>query len=412
MKSKIRPLAFVIHDLNPWGGQDRSTLEIARRLSHRWPVEIYAFTFEDPAGREAWGNVRFHQIKPDVRTPNVVRLNWFYGATLPLTRLVPRLKGQPRPLVHATGTCTLASDVVQLQFVQAAWLEKQKEFSDDICARPFARGATAPKAWARKLYHEALDRYNVATEKVLYTPDKTYIAIAQCVADELRDHFGITKNVHVIHHGVDSRQFRPGNSSEEDLKNRLQLRADLGVAEDELAIAFVGAYERKGLATAIRSLARLNETARKRVKLLAIGGGAMEGFRALARSEGVEDRVLLLGHQKDIPAYYRASDIFLLPTLYEPFGLVIIEAMASGLACVVSRLAGASELLKDGESGLLIDEPSDADEVARKLERVVSDDALRAKMASESRRIARQRTWDRVADEYAQVLEPLMKERA
>ncbi|MCM2322547.1 MAG: glycosyltransferase family 4 protein [Oligoflexia bacterium] len=402
-----RPLAFVIHDLNPWGGHDRSTLEIARRLSHRWPVEIYAFSLADPEGLGRWGKVRFHRIQPDPKRPMAARIGWFHAATLAPLRVLPRLRGRPVPLVHATGACALASDVVQVQFVNAAWEARQRELPEDVCARPYSRGASGLATRARRFYYDSLLRYNLAVERRVYSRNKTYIAIARSVAEELRIHFGITEHVHVIHHGVDSERFCPA-TGEKLAAERAALRARLGIAEDEIVALFVGAYERKGLAVAIDALGLLVPEARAKVRLLAVGGGATEGFLARARALGVEERVLLHGPTKDIAAFYRAAEIFVLPTLYEPFGLVIIEAMASGLAPLVSRLAGGSELLEDGKSGSLIEDPADAREVARRWSELLANPALRRKMAAESRGIAEARSWDRVADEYAAVLAPLL----
>lgn len=403
-----RSLAFVIHDLNAWGGHDRSTLEIARRLSHRWPVDVYAYTLADPLGLDAWGTVRFHRVRPNVQHPFAAKLAWFYAMTYPQLRLLPRMTARPAPLIHATGTCTWVSDVVQVQFINAAWKQREQRLPEGVCARPYARGTQGPIAWARNLYHEKLLDHHVWTEHKVYTKDRTYIAIARSVADELREMFGITERVHVIHHGVDSKLFAPAAGAQ--LAEREGLRRKLGVTPEELLIAFVGAYERKGLAVAIDSLAALSPAARARAKLMAVGGGAAHAFQERARKLGIEDRLVLAGHTRDVPSFYRASDLFLLPTLYEPFGLVVLEAMACGLPPVVSRLAGASELIRDGVSGTLIDDPADATEVARRLEPLLLDDRLRARMSMDARQAAQARSWDHVAEEYAQVLAPLLQQ--
>jgi glycosyltransferase involved in cell wall biosynthesis len=383
-------LVFAIHDLNAWGGHDRSTLEIARRLSHRWPVDVYSYTLNDPRGIEAWGKVRFHRIWPHFRRPAVLKLGIYYAATLPLLGL----GGRGSSVVHATGTCSLLSDVVQVQFVQAAWKDRRME--DE---------ASLPEPGLRGLYHEALLKANVAVEKAVYTPRKTYIAIARCVADELEKYFGVGSRAHVIHHGVDSELFKPAPAGDAD---RAKLRAELGAKEDDVLALFVGAYDRKGLKRSIEAMAKLSPEAARRAKLVAVGGGDEAAFRQFAREAGVSERVSLVGHRKDIERFYRAADLFLLPTLYEPFGLVILEAMASGLAPVVSRLAGASELIENGKSGVLIETPSDAVEIAARMEPLVLDEAKRRAVGAAARAVAVARSWDQVAREYEKVLEPLL----
>lgn len=406
-----RELAFVIHHLNPWGGHDRSTLEIVRRISRSMPVEIHSYTLEDPElearGEASWGRFRFRPVRPHLRRPALLMINHFFLTTWWSLRARPWIERRPRPLVHSTGAASWVSDVVQVQFVQAAWEKTLRKLNPSVCQPPSTRSGSAPRRWVRAAYHDSLLRYNLWAERRIYRPDKTYIAIAHGVARELEDHFGIPRErIHVIHHGVDSLSFRPAES-EEDRKDRESLRAALGLGPRELGIAFVGEYERKGLAAAIAALALLPPELRDRARLLAAGGGDREGFERLAARKGVGRQLLLLGHRKDIPRLYRACDVFLLPTLYEPFGLVILEAMASGLCVVVSRLAGAAELIEDRRSGWLLGDPSDPSEIARALTDVLADDGLRASLGLEARRVARARSWDRVAEEYRRVMESL-----
>lgn len=407
MADSRRRLVFAIHDLNPWGGHDRSTLEIARRLSHRWPVDIYSFTLEDPFGEGQWGDYRFHRIKPHLSRPVAAKILWYYGATWPGFSIAPRLRNQERPLIHATGACSLVADVIQVQFVSAAWKSEQTRLPPEVCAPPHSRGKSGVGNWIRRIYHNTLLDFNVAAEKRIYTQDKTYIAIARGVAQELKDHFGVVDHVHVIHHGVDSKAFRPGTES--DRPDLDQLRASWGVKPNELVVLFVGAFERKGLAVAIDAVARLPEDLRNQIRLVAVGGGATEGFKRKAASLGIGDRIVLAGHSKDIAPIYRACDIFLMPTLYEPFGLVILEAMSSGLACLVSRLAGASELIVEGKSGSLIQDPTSADAISGQLANLLRDRQMRTKISEGAREVALARSWDQVASEYAQVLERQME---
>ena len=402
-----RRVAFVIHDLNTWGGHDRSTLEIARRVSHFHPVDVYAYTLQDPQGLEAWGDVRFKPIKPHFKRPVFFKISWFFAANLPRLNIIPFIKGEPRPLVHTTGACALGADVIQVQFVNAAWNSKLKVLPPEVCAPPHARGRGKLETRLRKTYQDFMMNYGIYAERELYVKDKNYIAIAHSVAKELEEHFGIRDHVHVIHHGVDSEIFKPAET-EGEIRDRAKRRAELKIAAEDVVISFVGAYERKGLAIAIRALAEIKLELRKNVKLLAVGGGSEAGFRELAQSLGVSENVIFVGHQKQIVPYYQIADLFLLPTLYEPFGLVVLEAMACGLAPIVSRIAGASELIKDGESGKLIEDPTDPKEIARLLEPWVENGALRKKAAFHARKVALGRSWDQVAREYSAVFSKLL----
>jgi glycosyltransferase involved in cell wall biosynthesis len=393
-------LTFVIHDLNPWGGHDRSTLEIARRLSHRFPIDVYAFTLDDPEGKNNWGNVNFHPIRPNLRRPVLAKITWFYGATLPALTLLPRIRNEQAPLIHSTGTCSLASDIIQVQFVNAAW----KKIRNRVESHPNYLQRRGPMEWLKQTYHDVLLNYNVAIEHQVYSIDKTYIAIANVVADELREHFGISENIKVIHHGVDSDKFHPSSDPDE----RKAIRKSWGVDDTDFVGIFVGAYLRKGIETVINAVSLIPSEARKKLKIVAVGDGPVEALRKKAGFLGISENIILKPHTKEISSHYRAADFFVLPTYYEPFGLVILEAMASGLPTITSALAGASELIQNRKSGLLIEDPWSAQEVAGYMEDLFWNSDQRKTMGVAARKVAEKRSWDRVADEYASVFEPML----
>ncbi|MBI3557050.1 MAG: glycosyltransferase family 4 protein, partial [Deltaproteobacteria bacterium] len=349
-----RGLAFVIHDMNSWGGQDRSTLEIARRLSQHWPVEVHAFSLE---GKHR-GKLDFHAVNPNIIRPMLLRSMLFHGATLVPLWLQAKLKGGSAPLVHATGACSLISDVVHVQFIHAAWHKAAQAMSPDY---------RVTEGMAKDAYQKLLYLYDSAMEKTLFTNKRRYIAISKSVANDLRKLFGLRTNVTVIYHGVDSTRFRPSH------KNRKAVRRQCGVGDRDQMLLFVGSYERKGLGPAIETVSRFSPAHRSRVKLVAVGSGNTKLFSALAARLGVSANLVFAPHTKEIIPYYQAADIFVLPTFYEPFGLVILEAMACGLPCLVSACAGASELMTEGKSGMLIKDPGSAAEIAKKLERLLDN---------------------------------------
>ncbi len=407
MPAQARSLTFAIHELNPWGGHDRSTLEIARNLSHQIPLEISSYSIVDPKGQNAWGHYTFRPIRPYIKKPAFFLITYFYFNSLWRFWMLPKFQFKQRPLIHATGACSLISDVIQVQFVNTAWKHARDRIEKGYYQAPHSRSGSLIKSKLIKLYHEFMLNYDRAIESLVYKPDKTYIAIAHSVAKELKDYFGVKANVHVIHHGVDPLYFHPPND-EQTRQDREAIRKSLSVAENELVIAFVGAFERKGLAVAIDALALLEPSLRKKVRLMAVGSGDAQGFKERAKAHGIEDRLIIVGHTKEVVRYYRAGDAFLLPTLYEPFGLVILEAMACGLPPIVSRLAGGAELIREGESGLLIESPTDAHEIAGHLAKLIENPELRKKLGENARAVAEKRTWERVAQEYAAVLEPLL----
>jgi UDP-glucose:(heptosyl)LPS alpha-1,3-glucosyltransferase len=112
----------------------------------------------------------------------------------------------------------------------------------------------------------------------------------------------------------------------------------------------------------------------------------------------VSSRILFTGKQHEkVERYFAAADVFMLPTLYEPFGLVILEALASGLPSIVSASAGASEWLTDGVDALLLRDPSDGVEAQAALRSVLASPDLAAVLSENGRRKAEELQWDAVA---------------
>jgi len=402
----VRPLVFVIHDMNLWSGQERCTLEVARRLSYRWPVEVVAYSLEDPALDSRWGALKFHRIRPNLRHPMILRSALFHGATL--ARLLgARLGRKERPLIHAAGACSLVADVVQVHFVQAAWRARKASLPLDVVRPPRAGAEHGLATRALEAYHDALLAYHCAIEARVFTPDKTYLAISRQVARELEEHFGLGEQVSVVHHGVDSEVFHPVDAS--TAEHRHALRRSLGVPDDRFVAGFVGVFERKGLGTAIDALAALSPAVLSRIHLVAVGAGNQTRFRERAERLGLGERVTLVGPKHGIESYFRLFDAFVFPTLYEPFGLAVLEAMATGIPVLVSALAGASELVEDGETGILLRNPLDPRELARGLERLVLEPELASQIGAGARRVAETHSWDRVARRYEEILAPIME---
>ena len=122
--------------------------------------------------------------------------------------------------------------------------------------------------------------------------------------------------------------------------------------------------ERKGLPQLLRAVARLADPA---LHVLAVGRFDPAPSARLAGSLGLGARVRFPGASARVAQFYAAADLFALPTQYEAWGLVIVEAMACGLPVLTSRLAGAAVAVAEGATGQLLDEPRDEGEIARKL---------------------------------------------
>ncbi|RTL62738.1 MAG: glycosyltransferase [Hyphomicrobiales bacterium] len=139
-------------------------------------------------------------------------------------------------------------------------------------------------------------------------------------------------------------------------------------------------HEKKGLDTFLRALAKTPGA----FGWIA-GDGPLEGeLKALAHTLGLTDRVRFLGWRNDRAALLRAADVCVLPSRYEPFGTVILEAWAAGVPFIAARSAGPEATVRDGVDGLLVP-IDDVDALAAAMQRASSDATLRQQLVAEGR---------------------------
>ena len=132
-------------------------------------------------------------------------------------------------------------------------------------------------------------------------------------------------------------------------------------------------------------------------RLLVVGRAAARNGLLLPAANAWTGAAIFVGPVGDPVADYAAADALVLPSFYDPFGLVVLEAAACGLPVVTSRSTGASELLSDGLDGYVLDDPADDRQWAGCLERLL-DAVLRRRMGEAARRLALQHTLDRNCD--------------
>ena len=214
----------------------------------------------------------------------------------------------------------------------------------------------------------------------------------------------------VIPPGVDLQHFRPQAKSE--------ARASLGYPNEQPLVLFVGRIEAlKGIDTLIRATHLLSAergTAGNRIRVHIVGGDVEEdlqrmgselsSLQTLARELGVQDQVEFLGsrRQAQLPAYYGAADVVVMPSYSESFGMVALEAMACGRPVLASRVGGLAYLIQDGVTGFHIQE-GDAVQLANRLAQLLGDDPLLARMGAAARQEAQNYAWEKAAKEIEEL---------
>lgn len=239
---------------------------------------------------------------------------------------------------------------------------------------------------------------------------KKIIAISEMVKKNIIDHYGVRPaDIEVIYNGVDMEKFHPRNRE----KHRHEIRKTYGLSDSDFVVLFVGSgFERKG----VRYLIEAVESVEDPVTLMVVGKGKHPTvFRRTKagiqeRSMAQNQKVLFCGPQKDIGRYYAAADIFVFPTLYEPFGNVHLEALASGLPVITTKNSGASEIIKDGEHGYVISEPEDFRAIAEKIQMFVKNRELLGSMSNNARRLAEEFTFEKHIGKVRELYEKITAE--
>lgn len=389
-------IALVCAEVIRESGHGRYMLELARRLAPRHEVHVVSHLYQPVPG------ARHRPVKAHLGINLWRLLTFWWGATRVLGR-------EPFDIVHTIGGCCARRDVVTAQFCQRPWGEELARLArDDRAAKAAGLPPLLPGSPLRHLYHHVYwrvaDWFEARAFRAL--PGKRLIAVSAGVREELFTHYGVPRGaVTVVHNGVEPAEFE----EEALMPLRGPTREALGLPPQAPVVLFVGDFYRKGLAVAIQAFATL---ARPDAHLLVVGRGEYQAFRTLASRLGVAERLVFTGFVPDTRPFFACADAFIFPTRYEPFGMVITEAMAAGLPVITTRLAGAAEVIDAGVDGHLVEDPADVRAFAEALRAVLVDPDGAARMGRAARAKAATVSWDRIAAETEAVYEALVAARA
>lgn len=199
----------------------------------------------------------------------------------------------------------------------------------------------------------------------------------------------------MIPNGVDPQRFKPGPSPE---------RQRLGIGADEVVVLLARRLAQKnGVVWFAQALAPLRETAFRLV--VAGDGDERAAMQAILAENGMLDRTIFLGSvtNKDMPALYRAADISVLPSFAEATSIAGLEAMASGLPLVGTRVGGIPTIIEDKVTGLLV-APRDPDAIVKALKTLIGDADLRRQMGIAARaKVEREFAWPAIVRRTVEV---------
>ena len=384
---KLMKIAFVGLNINYHAGAPSVAAALIERLCKDNITFVFSHTlegFDDKKIKHYW-----LPAVPGTWTANY--LVFVVSSTL-LLAFLRVFRRQKFDIIHAvTGyDCLFFPNVVTSHFCERESLELEK-----------AGLAGTPR---ESIYHrlKALDyrmyRYIVAfVEKFLMgRRGRVRIAVSEGLKRDFLRHYGqAAEEILVVPNGVDLEKFHPRNKG----LYRGEIRERHRLASSDFVVLFVGGdWARKGLKYVIEALALVS---REEVKLVVVGPGDQDPYLEIARKKGVERRVVFAGTSKEAYKYFAASDVFLLPTVYEAFPLTPMEAAASALPVLITKVSGLDEWLLDNYSGLFIQR--DAEDIAVKLQTLLADADFVATLGGNARRTAEKFSWDAIASKMLEV---------
>ncbi|RWX72873.1 MAG: glycosyl transferase group 1 [Candidatus Methanosuratincola subterraneus] len=261
--------------------------------------------------------------------------------------------------------------------------------------RPLVATIHATELGRRKVLSNDSERHIHEMEWWLAYEAWKVICCSKYMMNEVHSSLGCPiDKISVIHNGYDPKLARANSAGMSKRKAR--------------TVLFVGrlVYE-KGPHLLVEAASLLKDC-----RVIIVGDGAMRPYlEGLARKLGVSDRVTFTGHVDDetLLSIYEEASVLVIPSLYEPFGIVVLEAMSLGIPVIVSNTGGLDEIITDGRDGLKFQSGS-PEELAKAIARILDDEGLRARLVENAKSRAKEFSWKTTADQTLKLYKKVLEE--
>ncbi len=400
-------LAVVSPFLDRHHGTETCVIEQIERLAklNNWEIHLYSQEVEDVRGLQAdtshaktsEGVILWHKVSR-IRGPHLLEYLWWFVINQRQRRRDRRLGKVRADIVYSPGINCLDADVIVVHIVFHEFYERVK--NELVLAR------TSPANWPRIIHRRLYYKLIMSLERRIYCDSRVrLIAVSHLLANHLQSHFGRTE-VTVIPNAVDTERFTESKRA----AWRPESRQLLGFAEREFVVLLIGNdWKNKGLTALLKAAALLMDIP---LRLLIVGSDDPTMFRSAVGELHLQDRVRFEASSRNVLRFYAAADLYAGPSLEDSFGLPILEAMACGLPVIASAHAGSSEMVRDGETGLVLRDPHDHVRLASLMRRVYLEKALGRALGDAAAGAAKANfSWDQNAVMTRQVLEETASRR-
>ena len=268
------------------------------------------------------------------------------------------------------------------------------------------------ETWVRNIRRKHLTLFDRATAWVEQKGFKNrrlkiVMPVSGLVQEEVVKRYGFLKDKILVN--------LPGVASERFLSlDRQQCRQEIsfryGISPEDVVILFVSMnFELKRLDLVFKGIVGMisQEKRKANLKLLVVGKGDVKRFGKLARDLGISDRVIFSGVTREVEKYYLAADIFAMPSMFDTFGIVVLEAMAAGLPVIITRNVGARDLVEQDVNGFVLSENPSVSEMVASLGLLMKREK-RLQMGANGRKVAFRHSWDNLADRIADLYRGLV----
>ncbi|GAG65199.1 unnamed protein product [marine sediment metagenome] len=258
----------------------------------------------------------------------------------------------------------------------------------------FLRYASEKLKGVRKIFFRVQNLQDYYIEKKAMEMCDKIVVLSKIRMREISDFYKFPKNkFEIVPPGIDLERFKP-RERDKKLLNTSKISENA-----KIILTVCRLSPEKNVSMLIKAFAKLNI---ENTYLLIVGDGPNKLYlKQLAKELSINSKVKFLGFRKDIEKFYSIADVFILPSKYEGFGHVYLEAMASGVPCVGLRsdypniIVASEEIIRDGQTGYCAD-PYSIEDLAEKIEEIISNDELRYRMGRESREICeKEYSWEK-----------------
>ena len=380
MMSNTKKIAVVIPRYGLLGGAERFAYELTERLSlkEKYDIHVFANRWQSDSDR-----ITFHKV-PIIRFPRfLTTISFAYFARRKISKM-------NFDLVHT----------------------HDRIFDADI----FTMHGIPHRIWVHDVRNKFMSLFDLTTcrvEKCLInnTRCKVFLPVSSLTKKKFLQEYKIApEKTQVIHPGVDIARFQKLDRD----RCRKEIREQFKIDPSDIVILFVSMnFEIKGLDYVMAAVGKAKASyPSRKIRLLIVGKGDYEKYGTFAQQTGIKDNVIFAGVQKEnLEKIYLASDIFMMLSRFDTFGMTVLEAMAASLPVIISSNVGAKDLVREEKNGFVIDDTNNADMICDRISSML-DIKTRITMAKEAYNTALNNTWELTAKKVELIYEDLIKEHS